>query len=256
LLRVLQERKIQRLGGIETIDVDVRLLAATNRPLESMIKAGDFRADLFYRLNVIRIQLPALRDRREDLAMLCEALIRRHAQRKGKTIELPPEMMQRLRAYSWPGNVRELENIIERAMILANGASIDAEHLDFGRRGQTTGPFPALTADTPTGPTPTPATPSVIPAALLGTAVDESKPLSERLLDREKAEIIAAVERCNSNIAGAARVLGINRSTLYYRMRKHGLEHLLPTKVSLGSRAKSSADESGATPGATTDADG
>jgi len=139
----------------------------------------------------------------------------------------PDAGRRKLASYTWPGNVRELENSIERAMILAHGEAIDATHLDFGRRAHhSTGPMPAVTA------APAPAAPaSSGPVAAFDSAGDDARPLAERLLDQERQEIIAAVEKSNSNIAGAARMLGINRSTLYYRMRKHGLEHLLPTKV-------------------------
>ena len=124
--------------------------------------------------------------------------------------------MNKLREYNWPGNVRELENIVERAMILARGAPLAASHLDFGRRAQ-----PANQS-------------GGVPAAAVAAApalVEDGKSLAERLLDSERKEIIAAVEKSRGNIASAARLLGINRSTLYYRLRKHGLEHLLPTKL-------------------------
>jgi DNA-binding NtrC family response regulator len=123
-----------------------------------------------------------------------------------------------MRGYSWPGNVRELENIIERAMILVKGDVIAPEDLAFARAGAPPSPV-AVAAD---------ATPEPV-------ADPGSRPLSERLLEEERREIVAAVEKSANNIAGAARLLGINRSTLYYRMRKHGLEHLLPTKVGVGS---------------------
>ncbi|WP_428265055.1 sigma-54-dependent transcriptional regulator [Haliangium sp.] len=232
LLRALQEREFERVGGTETVKVDVRLISATNRDLERMIEDGRFREDLYYRLNVFPIHLPPLRERLDDLRALVAHFIAKfvrtgRAGHSGAAPGISEAALAKLRAYSWPGNVRELENIIERAMILAQGREIDAVHLDFGRRGQ--------------GATPPVGTPSIPPDPDAGAAPsqplldgDKSKPLSERLLDSERREIIAAVEQCNSNIAGAARLLGINRSTLYYRLRKHGLEHLLPTKVGLG----------------------
>jgi two-component system response regulator AtoC len=229
LLRALQEREFERVGGTQTIKVDVRVISATNRNLERMIEQGKFREDLYYRLNVFPIHLPPLRDRLADLPALVTHFMAKFARRgMPQSPGITQAGLAKLGVYSWPGNVRELENIIERAMILARGREIDAEHLDFGRRAQSATPprgTPIFAAE--------PASPPEDPAVTLGG--DESRPLSERLLDSERREIMAAVEKCNSNIAGAARLLGINRSTLYYRMRKHGLEHLLPTKVGLGS---------------------
>jgi len=224
LLRTLQEREFERVGGHETIKVDVRMISATNRNLEKMIEEGEFREDLYYRLNVFPINLPPLRDRLEDLPVLTNHFISKFARQMG-TAPQPPssDAIAKLREYNWPGNVRELENIIERAMILARGAPLGATHLDFGRRAAThaaphagSGPVAAITP------------------AQATAAVDDGKSLAERLLDSERKEIIAAVEKSRGNIASASRMLGINRSTLYYRLRKHGLEHLLPTKVAVG----------------------
>ena len=127
------------------------------------------------------------------------------------------DALARLREYNWPGNVRELENIVERGMILARGAALGPSHLDFGKRGQSTANQSG----------------SIAPVAA-APAAEDGKSLAERLLDSERKEIVAAVEKSRGNIASAARILGINRSTLYYRLRKHGLEHLLPTKVQVG----------------------
>jgi len=210
LLRTLQEREFERVGGAETIKVDVRMVSATNRNLEKMIEEGEFREDLYYRLNVFPINLPPLRDRLDDLSVLTAHFVAKFARQMG----VQP------REYNWPGNVRELENIVERAMILAKGAPLGTSHLDFGRRANS----PASASHT--GPV------AVIPAA--PAASDDGKSLAERLLDSERKEIVAAVEKSRGNIASAARMLGINRSTLYYRLRKHGLEHLLPTKIGVG----------------------
>ena len=132
------------------------------------------------------------------------------------------EAVAKLRDYSWPGNVRELENIIERAMILVRGGDLTAAHLDFGRRAQA-GQVSAST--------------SVAAAASPVGSDDGSKSLGERLLDSERKEIMQAIDKSNGNIASAARTLGINRSTLYYRLRKHGLMHLLPTTKPVGEEA-------------------
>jgi transcriptional regulator with GAF, ATPase, and Fis domain len=229
LLRTLQEREFERVGGHETIKVDVRLVSATNRNLEKMIEDGEFREDLYYRLNVFPIQLPPLRDRLEDLPVLVGHFVTKFARQMGVTAApASAEAIAKLGEYNWPGNVRELENIIERAMILAKGAPLGASHLDFGRRAQ------SLTPASGTQPLPT-----VASAPAVGA--DDGKSLAERLLDSERKEIVAAVEKSRGNIASASRILGINRSTLYYRLRKHGLEHLLPTKVQVGGDESASA---------------
>jgi len=244
LLRALQEREFERVGGTETIQVDVRVISATNRDLEYMIDNGSFREDLYYRLNVFPIHLPALRQRPEDLPALVDHFIGKFARNtQRRVLGCSAEALERLRVYPWPGNVRELENIIERAMILVKGDRLDAGDLDFGRRGlsaaasaggavpqpigtrQKTEPLPTIPPQHPAAPP---------PAGELPGTPGASRPLSERLADEERREIIAAVDKSGSNIAMAARHLGINRSTLYYRMRKHGLEHLLPTKTTVG----------------------
>ncbi|MGN6108572.1 MAG: sigma-54-dependent transcriptional regulator [Kofleriaceae bacterium] len=224
LLRTLQEREFERVGGSETIKVDVRLVSATNRNLEQMIEEGEFREDLYYRLNVFPINLPPLRERLDDLGPLMNHFVAKFARQMGGAPQPPaPDAISKLREYNWPGNVRELENIIERAMILAKGSQLAAVHLDFGRRATaspvtSTGPLAVVTPAAPAAAAPS----------------DDGKSLAERLLDSERKEIVAAVEKSRGNIASASRILGINRSTLYYRLRKHGLEHLLPTKVQVG----------------------
>ncbi|MCX5743078.1 MAG: sigma-54 dependent transcriptional regulator [Proteobacteria bacterium] len=224
LLRTLQERELERVGGNETIKIDVRLVSATNRNLEKMIEDNEFREDLYDRLNVFPINQPPLRDRVDDLAPLANHFIAKFARQMNvPATGLAPDGMAKLREYNWPGNVRELENIIERAMILSRGTPVAAQHLDFGRRGNQ-----AVQAHATPNLTSTPA-----PAPVAATT-DDGKSLAERLLDSERKEIVAAVEKSRGNIASAARMLGINRSTLYYRLRKHGLEHLLPTKVGVG----------------------
>jgi len=224
LLRTLQERELERVGGSETIKIDVRVVSATNRNLERMIEDGDFREDLYYRLNVFPINLPPLRDRLEDLPILVNHFIQKFSRSMGVANGgASAEGLAKLREYNWPGNVRELENIIERGMILAKGAQLGATHFDFGRRAQNA-----------SGPSHTGPVPTITPAQAQPAVADEGKSLAERLLDSERKEIVAAVEKSRGNIASAARTLGINRSTLYYRLRKHGLEHLLPTKIGVG----------------------
>ncbi|HEY3357566.1 MAG TPA: sigma-54 dependent transcriptional regulator [Polyangia bacterium] len=208
LLRVLQEREFERVGGQETIRVDVRLVSATHRDLEAMVAEGKFREDLYYRLNVFPIHLPPLRDRAGDIPRLCEHFIAKFNRRAGRRVARFDEAaVALLKGYPWPGNVRELENVVERAIIVARAEVITPQDLDFGRRPGTTGPVAV-----------------VAPPAAGGL------PLTARLQEEERREIVGAIERARGNIASAARMLGINRSTLYYRLRKHDLEHLLPTK--------------------------
>lgn len=234
LLRALQEREFERVGGADTISVDVRVVSATNRNLEAMIEAGDFREDLYYRLNVFPIHLPPLRDRQDDLPLLVEHFITKFARNTHKNVMgCTEEAMDKLRSYSWPGNVRELENIVERAMILVKGNRVEASDFAFSRRA----------ASGQSGPVSAPA-PQGVASAPPPEEEDGGRSLGQRLLDEEKREIIAAVDKSNNKIAGAARLLGINRSTLYYRMRKHGLEHLLPTKVAVGTSDSQSSDTS------------
>ena len=210
LLRVLQEREFERVGGSETIKVDVRVVSATHRDLEKQIADGTFREDLYYRLNVFPIVLPPLRERTSDIAVLAEHFVQKYAPNAGKPVRgLDAGAIAALAGYGWPGNVRELENVIERALILARGTELTAADLEFTRR--------------PNAPAP-----AAAPAA--ARSVDGGRPLSERLHEQERTAIVAAIDAAQGNIAHASRALGINRSTLYYRMRKHGLEHLLPMK--------------------------
>ena len=225
LLRVLQEREFERVGGSETVKVDVRVVSATHRDLEKQIADGTFREDLYYRLNVFPITLPPLRDRPSDIPLLAEHFVQKYAPGAGKKVRgIDAGAAAALAAYPWPGNVRELENVIERALILTRGAEVSAADLEFTRR-----PSAA-----PAGATAAPATASSAPRP-----TDGARPLSERLHEQERAAIVAAIDGAQGNIAHAARALGINRSTLYYRMRKHGLEHLLPMKETTGTTTSS-----------------
>ena len=219
LLRVLQEREFERVGGTETVKVDVRVVSATHRDLERLINDGKFREDLYYRLNVFPIVLPPLRERTGDIALLAEHFVQKFARAFGKVANgLDASAVAALSGYAWPGNVRELENVIERALILSRGPDVTASDLEFNKRAGTIPPPPA----------------SAPPGA-------GSRPLQERLSEQERAEIIAAIDQSQGNIAHAARRLGINRSTLYYRLRKHALEHLLPLKEAAGTDANAAA---------------
>jgi DNA-binding NtrC family response regulator len=216
LLRVLQEREFERVGGSETIKVDVRVVSATHRDLEKQIADGTFREDLYYRLNVFPIVLPPLRERPSDIPVLAEHFVQKYAPNAGKAVRgLDGGAVAALTGYPWPGNVRELENVIERALILARGGELTEADLEFTRR-------PASAATAPAA--------AVAVMSAGARAADGARPLAERLQEQERTAIVQAIDTAQGNIAHAARALGINRSTLYYRMRKHGLEHLLPMK--------------------------
>jgi formate hydrogenlyase transcriptional activator len=194
LLRVLQEQEFERLGSTHTRHVDVRLIAATNRDLTDMVKRAEFRIDLYYRLNVFPIQLPPLRDRREDIPALVSHSIERVTRKIGKRIEhIPPHTMSALSSYAWPGNIRELQNLIERAVILANNGVLP-------------------------NPLPPPGAPSVIGAFAPATATTLRG--SERLLI---LNTLSAVGWVVGGSNGAAARLGMNRSTLIARMKKLGI---------------------------------
>ena len=191
LLRILQEQEFERLGSTVTHQVDVRLVAATHRNLAEMVKRGEFRDDLYYRLNVFPIQLPALRDRAEDIPELVEHFVKIYAQRMGRPVDfIPPTTMAALCAYPWPGNIRELQNLIERAVILSN------DHI----------------------------LPNPLPR--LEIADFNFHPATDRLKDIERSLIMRALERQDWRIGGeegAAAKLGMKRTTLIAKMRRFGI---------------------------------
>jgi DNA-binding NtrC family response regulator len=193
LLRVLQEREFERLGSTRTKKVDVRVVAATHRDLEGMILDHQFRSDLFYRLNVVPIFLPPLRERPEDIPLLARHFVRRFARRTGKRIDtIPPSTMDALRRYSWPGNIRELENVIERAAILSSGPVLRVSCQDLRTR----------------------------------VALDDNAEHVQTLEDVERNHILKTLKETQwtlSGPSGAAGRLGLNRSTLYFRMKKLGI---------------------------------
>ncbi len=193
LLRVLQERVYEPLGGVEPVKTDVRLIAATNQDLTSLVEKGTFREDLFYRIHVIRLKLPALRDRREDVPLLAEHFIAKFNRLQGKDIAgLSDEVLARLMEHDYPGNVRELENIIEHAFVLCRGALIEPAHLPPQLRGATTEQSPNLAGMT--------------------------------LQAMERLLIADALRRNDGNRAAAARQLGINPSTLFRKIKSLGIE--------------------------------
>ncbi len=198
LLRVLQERVLQRVGGTETIELDVRVISASNRDLSAMVDEGTFRQDLFYRLVVFPIALPPLRDRREDIPQLVEHFLEKYARDAGKKVtSVESEAMDALVTHSWPGNVRELENVIHRMLLVTSGVELKSDDLPPGLTAE---PVPTRTGDTP---------------------VLETAGLS--LEELERAAIVRAMERNQGNLSDVARQLGIGRSTLYRKLEQYGL---------------------------------
>jgi len=191
LLRILQEQEFERLGSSRTHQVDVRLVAATHRNLAEMVRNGDFRSDLYFRLNVFPVELPPLRDRREDIPALVEHFADTLGRRVGRTIDqIPPETMMALCSYDWPGNIRELQNLIERAVILSDDGVL---------------PNPLLTSGTQRI--------SVVAAPTT-------------LMDSERVLILRTLEAAGWVIGGrdgAAARLGLKRTTLIYKMQRHGI---------------------------------
>jgi len=192
LLRVLESKTFERLGGNESIRVDIRLIAATNRNLEERISTGMFREDLFYRLNVVPLFLPPLRQRKDDILLLAEHFIKQYSARSGRVIRgLTPAAKDLLMRYHWPGNIRELENTIERAVVLCRGDVIDKDSL-----GGITPEKPQENAD--------------------------SQPLN--LAELEKEAIIRAIKKAEGKFAEAAELLGIHRNTLRLKIRQYKIK--------------------------------
>lgn len=196
LLRVLQERAFERVGGNKTLSVDVRVLAATHRDLEQAMRDGTFREDLYYRLNVVTIQIPPLRDRREDIPLLLDHFLRKFAEKSRREVTgLTAAARDALLKYDYPGNIRELENLVERAVLLCRGRVIDLEDL---------------------------------PAAVRPGERSADQPESQRLPDIlghiERQTIREALERCGGVQTQAAEALGISERVLRYKMKKYGLE--------------------------------
>jgi formate hydrogenlyase transcriptional activator len=210
LLRVLQEREFERLGSTRTMRSDARLIAATNRDLDQFVAEGKFRSDLYYRLNVFPVRVPALRERPEDIPLLVRHFVQQFSRRLGKTIDaIPVEAMTALTRYPWPGNIRELQNVIERAVILTNGPVLSV-HIDDLRAP---GP-PAAPVSTPNG------------HAASTQIAASPQDLRSALEESERQHIMAALEKSNWVVAGpqgAAARLGLKRSTLQSRIGKLGI---------------------------------
>jgi DNA-binding NtrC family response regulator len=189
LLRVLQEREISRVGGNQTIKVDFRVVAATNKDLEQLIEEGKFRPDLYYRLNVFHIEIPPLRDRREDIPILVDHFVRKFSAEMSKRItRVSPAAMNGLQQYNWPGNVRELENAVERGMVVAQEPELRDQ--DFTLKAKS--------------------------GAGLGIGDVRS------LEDVERTHILRVLDECSGNQTRTAEVLGIDRVTLHHKLKKYG----------------------------------
>lgn len=202
LLRVLQEKEIQRVGGNDTIPVDVRILATTNKDLEQAMAEGSFRADLFYRLNVVRMHLPPLRERMEDVPLLAEHFLQSFAEKSGrKTLRLTARAVDQLLSYHWPGNVRELGNVIERAAALSHGDVIDA--MEIPR-------------------------PTELPAGGQNTAypldLSFKDGRAQVLADYERTYLTECLKRHHGNIAQCAQHCGVDNKTFYRKMQDYGLD--------------------------------
>ncbi|HTS11612.1 MAG TPA: sigma-54 dependent transcriptional regulator [Candidatus Limnocylindrales bacterium] len=196
LLRVLQEREFERLGGTKTLKVDVRLIAATNRDLRAALEEGTFREDLYYRLNVVAIDIPPLRDHKEDIPPLVNFFLRKYAAEMNKPVQaITPEAMRALMDFHWPGNIRELENVIQRAVTLSTGVAIGATDIDIDR-----------------------------PIARPGAAASSTLLPPGMTLDQWEEEAIReALRQANGNKSQAARTLGLSRNALRYRLSKMGV---------------------------------
>ncbi|HWS72957.1 MAG TPA: sigma-54 dependent transcriptional regulator, partial [Thermoanaerobaculia bacterium] len=195
VLRVLQEQTFQKIGGQQTIKVDVRVLAATNKDLETEIANGSFRSDLYYRLNVIPIDVPPLRSRGQDIVLLAEHFLRRFAAEAGTPKKkLSAAASSKLKGYSWPGNVRELRNVIERLAILAPGETIDAEDIQLGTRGE------------------------VVPEIAANLTLKDARE------EFEKQYILSRLRELGGNVSRTADALGVERSNLYRKLHAYGIK--------------------------------
>jgi nitrogen regulation protein NR(I) len=212
LLRALQESEFERVGGIRTLRVDVRLIAATNRDLKALTAEGRFREDLYYRLAVVPIALPPLRERKEDVPLLVRHFIEKFNRRLGKRVEgIDEEALQLLMGYGWPGNIRELENLMERSVLFADGATIHAAALPDTLRDRGAGPPAPIAAVGPLGAI----------AAPSGASMKEIVKQAQDALEREL--IIRALDETGGNVTRAAKRLQISRKSLQVKMKELGL---------------------------------
>jgi len=221
LLRILQEGEFERVGDTSTKKVDTRVIAATNRDLLDEIDGGRFREDLYYRLNVVPVYLPPLRERRDDISLLVDSFLKRYAEQNRREVQrVHPEAMRLLREHDWPGNVRELQNYIERAVILGDGSELTVEHLPPLLRGIATprpirsrggGDLSAMTAD--------------LVRQGIRAAGPQANDLHKRVVDQVERELIQQVlQSCERVQIKAAARLGINRNTLHKKLAQYRLD--------------------------------
>ena len=200
LLRVLQEGQFERVGGANTIKVDVRVISATNKNIEDLIKEGKFREDLFYRLNVVNIQLPPLRERKEDISILISEFLKKYLKETDKTnLEFSKEALDLLMKYNYPGNIRELENIVHHSIVLSRNEIISTEDLPIGIK------TPGSEKD-------------------LDSCFEEGTSLTEKVELLERTLITSALKKTNGNQTAAAKLLGISERNLRYRLEKWGVK--------------------------------
>jgi len=195
VLRVLQQREFERVGGNELIKVDVRFISATNKDLEEAMKKGEFREDLYYRISVFPIKLPALRERKDDIPLLSAHFLKKYSDLEGKELEgVSPDALDLLMAYNWPGNVRELENAIERAVVLTTDKEISAKDL-----------------------------PAVVRSLGEKRIYESDNTLASWIEKLEEDALRQALLECEGNISQTAKKLGIGRATIYRKAKKYGL---------------------------------
>ena len=228
LLRVLQEREFERVGGTRTIKVDVRVIATTNRQLEQSVERKEFRQDLFFRLNVVPIRVPPLREHRDDIPFLANHFMQRFARKHGARVRgLSDECLRALHRHDWPGNVRELQNVIERAVILcADSASLEPEHCNLPAPSRPVeAPLPLPAAAVAAVAVPAPAPPAAPASGTAPVAAPPSPPVGPKcvsLYDLEKQHILSTLEQCHQNRTQAAKLLEISVRTLRNKLHEYG----------------------------------
>jgi transcriptional regulator with PAS, ATPase and Fis domain len=220
LLRVLQERELERVGDTKTVSVDSRVIAASNRDLMELVDSGEFREDLYYRLNVVPIELPPLRERREDIHELVTFFLNFYNEQYDRyVVHLSPQALEALEAYHWPGNVRELQNVIERAIVMATGDELVVDLLPTGVLGldqRRTGPRAPADLETLA---------HDLVQEGLDTAGPQEDSLHTKIVNRVERELIAQVMvSCDNVQTKAAARLGINRNTLHKKLKEYGLD--------------------------------
>ena len=209
LLRVLETHQFERVGGSETLTVDVRVVAATNRDLRAMVEQGTFREDLFYRLNVVNIRIPPLRERREDIPEILDYYLKKSASDNGKDVaDISPEALGVLMAYDWPGNVRELRNCVERMVVFARGTTLTMTDVPADIRSAVGEQFEAKTMP---------------PKAAEAAPTEPLVNVGFNVKENEKSLILKALEECGGNRSQAALKLNISRRTLYRKLHEYGL---------------------------------